>query len=536
MIKKKLKPLSQTNKFKLNFLAADESNFNTLLDKIEKLYASLDDKNTYSARRPIKRFTYKDEINTDFFTDSGHSFTKLRKEVKKFFDGNIKWHSPYAAFNITSTPLLDTVAASTITQLFNPNCLWDLTSGKFILAEKKIIRLLGKKVLKSSNPDGLSTFGGKGTLLYAIKTGLGNCDQQHKKEGLSGKYAVVCSYATHFCVADVCDYVGIGSSSLIKVPLLPSGEMNYSVLESALEKAIADGKKIAAVICNGGTTIDFCMDNAKKIRKITNALEKKYNLPYKIHIHGDMVFGWAWFFTNETLLKEYECPASKKLLKIKKMLKNMIAVDSIGVDFHKMGLCPYNSSFFVVKDKKSLSHLGGTVTAQDNGMFGTNHPHYHSIENSKSGTGIISAYMALYTLGSNGFTNYLMYLMLVKEKYVELIEKKFRNIFSILNSKSLGFELVLTVSIDGQDFEKDDYIQLCDNIWYGETCPFMISQVLRYFHNGKPNPALLLYSMSPHVTEEHCLNLLTQLERECRKIITNKSSKKHSDASVFVPR
>lgn len=123
-----------------------------------------------------------------------------------------------------------------------------------------------------------------------------------------------------------------------------------------------------------------------------------------------MVFGWAWFFTNEKLLKEYECPASKKLLKIKKMLKNMIDVDSIGVDFHKMGLCPYNSSFFVEKDKKSLSHLGGTVTAQDDGLFGTNHPRYHSIENSKSGTGIISAYMALYSLGSNGFTNYLMYL------------------------------------------------------------------------------------------------------------------------------
>ncbi len=533
---KKLRPLSRNSKFKSNFLSADESNFDILLDKIERIYASLDDKTTCSARRPIKRFRYKDEINTEFFTDTGCSFTKLVKELETFFDGTIKWHSPYTAFNITSTPLLDTVAASTVTQLLNPNCLWDLPSGKFVLAEKKIIQLLGEKVLKSANPDGLSTFGGKGTLLYAIKTGLGNCEPQHKKDGLSGKYAVVCSYATHFCVADVCDYIGIGSGSLLKVPLLPSGEMNYSVLESTLEKAIADGKKIATVICNGGTTIDFCMDNAKKIRKITNALEKKYKLPYKIHIHGDMVFGWAWFFTNEKLLREYDCSASKKLLKIKSMLKNMTAVDSIGVDFHKMGLCPYNSSFFVVKDKKSLNHLGGTLAAQDDGMFGTNHPHYHSIENSKSGTGIISAYAALCSLGSNGLTDYLMYLMLVKEKYVELIENKFGHIFSILNPKSLGFELVLTVSIDGQDFEKDDYIQLCDGIWYSETCPFMTSQVLRYFRNGKPNPALLLYSMSPHVTDEHCLHLLNQLERECRKIIANRDKDRLNYSSIFVPR
>lgn len=535
-MQKKLKPLSSNTMFRSNFLTADESNLDVLLKKIQQLHSSMSGKSSSSARRPIKRFEYKRLVNSDFFSDKGCSSTKLLKDLRWLFDGTIKWHSPYAAFNITSTPLLDTVAASTIATLMNPNCLWDLTSGKFILAEKMIINLFSERVFGTKNADGLSTFGGKGTLMYAIKTGLGNCDLKHKKDGLQDKYAVICSYATHFCMADVCDYVGIGSSNLLKVSLLPSGEMNYSVLEATLEKAIQDGKKIATVICNGGTTIDFCMDNAKKIRGITNALEKKYNLPYKIHIHGDMVFGWAWFFTNETLLKSKNDSASKKLLSIRRMLKNMKYVDSIGVDFHKMGLCPYNSSFFIVKDAEKMNLLGGTVSAYDDGLYGSNHPHYHSIENSKSGTGIISAYAVLCRLGTNGITEYLLYLMHVKDTYTRLINEHFGHIFTILNPQSLGFELVLSVSINGLLFEKEDYIKLCNDIWYAEECPYLTSQVLRYFKNGKPNPALLLYSMSPHVTEEHCLRLLKRLEKSCLQIVRRKKNNPAHGNSIFVPR
>lgn len=533
---KKLYPLSKNPRFASNFFSADESNLDTLIGKIKRFHDGLNHKSDISGKRPIKMFKYSDMINANFFTKRGHTSLQVTNEIKQIFDGTVKWHSPKTAFNITSTPLLDTVAASTLTNLLNPNCLWDLPGGKFVLAEKNLINLLGNRILKSNNSDGLSTFGGKGTLLYAIKTGLGNCDPEHKKRGLQGKYAVVVSYTTHFCVADVCDYVGIGSDSLLKIPLLPTGEMNYEILKTTLDKAISTGVKIATVVCNGGTTIDFCMDNAKKIRKITNALEKKHNLPYKIHIHGDTVFGWAWLFTNEARLIESDCSSANKLLKIRKMLNNMPAVDSIGVDFHKMGLCPHNSSFFVVKNKQKLDLLGGNVTAVDDGFFGNKHLHYNSIENSKSGTGIISAYTALYALGEYGITDYLIYLMKVKEKYVELINNQFNHIFTILNHKSLGFEIVITATVDGQPFEKEDYINLCHNIWYAEDCPIMTSQVQRYFCGGKPHPAILLYSMSPHVSEQDCVFLLTRLEEECRKIASHKKKNSKGANHLFVPR
>jgi len=532
----KLQPLSKTKKFKSNFLSEDKSNIKVLLDKIYEIYSVINTKNATLARYPIKRFKYKDEINTKFFTDNGCSRKQFIREIQKIFDGVINWYSPYTTFNITTTPLLDTVATNTITNLLNPNCLWDFSSGKFVLIEKNIIRLLGKTVFNSNSSDGLSTFGGKGTLFYAIKTGLSNCDIDHKKNGLNNKYVVICSYVSHFCLADVCDYVGIGTNNLIRIPLQPNREMDYDALEKTLEKSVQEGKKIAAIICNGGITLDFCIDNAKKIRVITDKIEKKYKLPYKIHIHGDMVFGWAWRFANERYLKECNDVASKKILKIGKMLKNMTETDSIGVDFHKMGLCPHNSSFFVLKNGDHMNFLGGAVTAQDNGLWGNNHPHYNSLENSKSGTGIISAYAALCLLGSRGIAEYLRYLMHVKETYINLIESKFKHIFTILNKKSLGFEIVIRVSVNGRNFTKEDYVQLCNKIWYTEAPTYIISQVLRYFCNGKPEPSLLIYSMSPHVTKNHCLKLLKMLEKDCRNLATNKNKEADSINNLFVPK
>ena len=120
--------------------------------------------------------------------------------------------------------------------------------------------------------------------------------------------------------------------------------------------------------------------------------------------------------------------------------------------------------------------------------------------------------------------------------YVHLISGHFQHIFTVQNTDSLGFEVVFSVSVDGVAFEKDDYINLCNNIWYREKSPYLISQVLRYFKNGKANPALLIYSMSPHVTKEHCVKMLKLLENDCKRIATYKKKKLGTNENPFVPR
>ena len=81
-----------------------------------------------------------------------------------------------------------------------------------------------------------------------------------------------------------------------------------------------------------------------------------------------------------------------RISNIIKDLKNLHMADSFGIDFHKMGFCPYISSLFMIKDKAEFSGLGNS-----------NSPFVYSIENSRSGDGPNSAYISLNVLGVQGY-------------------------------------------------------------------------------------------------------------------------------------
>lgn len=110
----KLYPLSCDQRFKSHFFAADESNLNEPIKKIRLFHDALEHKNDNLGKRPTEIFRYNDIVSPDFFTKRGRTPLQVTNEIKQIFDGAIKWHSPKTAFNITSTPLLETVAASTL--------------------------------------------------------------------------------------------------------------------------------------------------------------------------------------------------------------------------------------------------------------------------------------------------------------------------------------------------------------------------------------------------------------------------------------
>lgn len=529
-----VKPLTFSDKFKNEFLSVDESNEKILLDKIKTIFDVLRDNKTNSARRDIAPFRYdKNILNSDFFCTDGHDFDVLCRDIKDAFGGTIKWHSPYAAFNITPTPIMSAVAVSTITQLLNPNSLWDITGGKTLLYENKIINMLGRTILKTSNVSGFSTFGGKATLLYAIKSGIVNCDGLHKKQGLHGQYVVFASSLAHYSLEDLCDYLGLGTDAVKRVPTDEAAEMRYDLLEQYISDALSHGKKIAAIICNGGTTIDFAVDNVKKIRIICDKQRKKYQIPYDIYIHGDTVFGWAWLLLNRRKLDMYPKAIKKKLDTIYKKLLPMRYADSIGADFHKMLLCPYISSFFVTKGTKARNSLGGFYSQKKNAYFGDLHPHYNTLENSRSASGIMSAYAALCLLGKNGITEYIGYLYGIQLTMLELIDKFYSKTFRVLNSKSPGFEIVLEINIDGKVFDEPQYLHLCESLRLQDDT-IMVSSVFGYScEDNTKKSGLLLYSMSPHATQKSCEILLRKIATQAK--ITAKTSCKHN-TNIFVPK
>jgi glutamate/tyrosine decarboxylase-like PLP-dependent enzyme len=78
--------------------------------------------------------------------------------------------------------------------------------------------------------------------------------------------------------------------------------------------------------------------------------------------------------------------------------------DTLGVDFHKTGFCPYITSAFVVKDRSKFFNLNPSTSIDLKDMkYGDYNPFYTSLEYSRTGVGPMAALTCLKSLGTNSF-------------------------------------------------------------------------------------------------------------------------------------
>ena len=99
--------------------------------------------------------------------------------------------------------------------------------------------------------------------------------------------------------------------------------------------------------------------------------------------------GWAGLFFNDYDFKSNPLKFSDKTLKAIKIWNKKISkikwADSIGIDFHKTGFCPYVSSLFLVKDRGKFFGLGPKkITDFDKLEHGKYAAFENSIEMSRS--------------------------------------------------------------------------------------------------------------------------------------------------------
>jgi glutamate/tyrosine decarboxylase-like PLP-dependent enzyme len=530
------------SKFANEFLTPQESNIGTLVSKIELLAASLSDvKHKRQGRRAIdSHFDYKNETKDSEIPLQGLDYNQATARSLEAFEGTIRWHNPNALFNLVPSPLLDTVALSTLTTLYNPNAFYDFTAGKFNLIEKRVVKALAKLAgWDWEKAGGFYTTGGKSTLLYAIKTGINKSDRQVINEGLTNNHVVITSAACHFSIESVCNYLGIGQNNCIRIPTGANGTIDLVKLKTQIEDALSQGKQIACVIASGGGTLNLAIDPVYEIRKILDQAADDFNLSYKPHLHFDTVISWAWLFFNaDPSYYRTQVTNANVLAKIEsaaKAIRQIEAADSFGIDFHKTGLCPAVSSFFVAKsfEDPTRTNIGRLNSLAEHDSFGDARYCDITIENSRACLGIISAYHVLQRFGIHGFQDYLSYLLHIREKFRQSVSEKFSQVFEIVNPHTQGFELVLKINFFGDtlsyqqicqlsEARKEQYREICEEfrqfITYGKHCndtnvPF-IGYVRKYSFGTEPGdlPAFLLYPTSVYTTDETVEQILGSLQ------------------------
>lgn len=397
------------------------------------------------------------------FPELPRSFDDAAEHSLEAFEGCIRWHHPHALFNITPSPLIDTVALTSLTALYNPNALWDITSGKFLLLEKRIISFLANLAgWDGAKAGGLFTFGGKATLMYAVKSGLNRCDPSVVEYGLNGRYVVLASANAHFSIESICNYLGLGHTACRRIPVGSSGEIDLSSLEAELHAVASRGDRIACIILDGGGTMNMRIDPVTKVRTVAETVSAEHTLPYVPHIHVDSVISWAWLTLTRTspYTADPSLPWSlrNKLKTTVLAVQQIEAADSFGADFHKTGLSPYSSSCYVSRDGQILADLDHADSADrttPETHFGDICNFDRTFENSRNCAGIISAYQVLHRLGTHGLGSYLLRLLVSAEMMRSEIKDQYADTMQILNEDTLGFEIVVYFDLegDGADFK-----------------------------------------------------------------------------------
>jgi glutamate/tyrosine decarboxylase-like PLP-dependent enzyme len=531
--------ISFSDEYKDDFLTPKEDNINLLFQKIKQIHSHVETKFKVNDPRVAidPSFSYNDEISNSEIPLEGKSSDEVLKGASEAFEGIIRFHSPTALFNITPPPLLDTVAVSALTNLYNPNLLWDYSAGKFILFEKKVVKYLcDLSGFDYKVADGYSCFGGKGAFLYAIKEGLNKTNRSIVNNGIKDEYVVVAGKVCHYAIESACNYLGIGKGAARRVDCDENEDLKLDKLEETIRASIAEGKKIACIISSGGGTLDMNVDRIQDVCNLRDKIVEEYKLHYKPHVHVDSVIGWVWLFFKYYDFEKNELNIDAiSLPKIKQMysrIKDIHYADSFSADFHKTGLCPYNSSFYISKSGEELQSIGKDKKASLKEVkFGDYQVYQSTLENSRSGVGVLSSWVAINRMGIIGFQKYISYLVSTSTYIKNRLNDKYKDEFEILNDfspgycimikpnfneNSMSFKQLLTADVKQQeiyneycfDFYKYLSFELASR---NETYPLLgFTPKYRERTLNSNIAAFKIFPSSIHMTEEVC-NALVEL-------------------------
>jgi L-2,4-diaminobutyrate decarboxylase len=492
-----------------SFLHPDDDDIKDILSLVQDIH----DKNlsiTDFSKGTLAVTTDENENSIYSFSipKEGVSREKIKLLISKLFQGTPRWHSPRTIYNAAPPPLQTTLATKFLTALYNPNLALHTASGKSLNTEQKVIKAIAKYVgWDEIIAGGIFTWGGKATTMYAIKLGLNRCSPNASKQGVKEDIVVISTDAGHPSHISDAEWLGIGSANVIRLGGDEYSKIDLLQLEKTMKSCIAQGKKIAAIIISGGTTNDMIVDPIDSVIKLRDSLVKEFSMEYIPHVHVDAVVGFPWLFFKDYDFKKNEIGISiSAIIRIKKVLedlKHINQADSFGIDFHKMGFCPYISSVFMIKD-------GSTFSEKRKDIF--NWPFFYSMENSRPGDGPNTAYVALNTLGIEGFQKIIAHLTEVAVNLSELLDKSEE--FELINTMCQGTASLFLPKIPAHIHFDDLETEIKVRNMYASTFIDRLSKLGNPYYIDKipsnasgsqqiPFTSLKTFTMSPFSTLEN---------------------------------
>ena len=485
--------------------------------------------------------------------DGGRALEEVIPELVRCLDGMLIFGHPRSQVNVVAHPSIASIIGVVLPSIYNPNLCTDESGRGFSEAEVRVASILARLVgYDPQQSGGLFTFGGTGTLLYGVKVGLEKACPGMLETGAVGQGAppvLLCSQQSHYACTSVAGWLGIGQQNTIKVATGGDNSILVSALESQARAAIAEGKRIAAIVATMGTTDAFGIDDLASIVELRDRLVAECGLDYRPHVHADAVIGWAW-----SVFDDYDFAANplgfrgrtvRALAAAQNRITHLAKADSLGVDFHKTGFAPYISSLFVLKDRNDFR----LVSRQRDAMpylyhTGQYHPGMFSLETSRAASGVMAALANLLLLGKEGFRALIGHAVEMAEILRELIVG--RPELSVLNEENFGPVTLFRAYPSGVDtfrvkqrersdpsfrdqlrayneFNRRIYQRVHAEALAGRGVAIGFTDSYRTSDYGEPIVALKSYVLSPYVDESR-MQAIVQHVLQARQFVEDQMS------------
>lgn len=484
--------------------------------------------------------------------DSPQTLENVTQMLVQHLSGLFIWGHPKAQINVVPPPTIASVIGGLLPSIYNPNLVSEESSRQVAVAEVEVSSMSAALVgYDPATSAGLFTFGGTATVLYGVKLGIEKAFPGSGRAGLRERAVIFCSERAHYACLTVANWLGIGQDNLIQIPCSPENEMRTCLLESMARDVLKDGGRIAAIVATMGTTDHFGLDDLAAIRDIRDRLVDEFKLGYVPHIHADAVIGWAWSVFNDydftTNPLDFRLRTVRALAGARRRIQQLPLADSIGIDFHKTGFCPYVSTLFLVKDSHDLE-LISRQQSDTPYLFhdGHYHPGRYTLETSRSGSGALAALANLRLFGKDGLRSLLGHVVAMAEELREHLEGHAAT--TVVNRGNFGPVTLFRVYPEGIDtFSIIDHElkdatyrdQLLAHNEYnrrifqlvqadalkGEGVVISLTDCYRETDYGEPMVALKSYILSPFAEEKYVDAVLESLWKARAKIAAEDARK-----------
>jgi glutamate/tyrosine decarboxylase-like PLP-dependent enzyme len=379
----------------------------------------------------------------------------VTSDLVHYLSGMFIWGHPNAQINVVPSPTIPSIIGGLLPSIYNPNLVSEESSRQVLLAEVEAIAMTAALVgYDAATADGVFTFGGTGTLLYAAKMGLEKAVPDVRRTGVRAPAVIVCSDCAHYACLTVANWLGLGEDQLVQVPTTDDNQIRLDAFERRLTDLVDQGRRIACIVATMGTTDAFGLDDLAGMVRVRDALVRTRGLDYVPHVHADAVIGWAW-----SVFDDYDFDGNplgfrhrtvRALAGTARRIRHLGLADSIGIDFHKTGFTPYISSAVLVKDGRDLLRLARRD--EDTPYIfqsGERHPGRYTLETTRAGGGPLAAIANLTLFGTQGLQALLGHLVAMAEELREHLEG--HQSTTVLNGDNFGPVTLFRVYPDGVD-------------------------------------------------------------------------------------